>query len=131
MKNAGIEMIHAVSKITEEVKDTNIQNEPLMGVGVGIASGQVAVGILGGDRRRSFSVIGHRVNLAARLESQARPGELLVDVSTWEALGDPRLNFSLTDLWLKGLTRPVPAMSYFPLRTLQDNQRSRSLPNQR
>ncbi len=113
--HAGIDMIHEVSKIAATLGDSKFQDDPLMGLGVGIASGQVAVGILGGDRRRSFSVIGHRVNLASRLEGQARPGEILVDVASWEALQDSSLNFSLTDLWLKGLTRPVPAMSYFPL----------------
>jgi len=115
--NAGIEMIHEVSKIAEGMGASKFNNDSLMGLGVGVASGQVAVGILGGDRRRSFSVIGHRVNLASRLESQARPGEILVDVASWEALDDPAPDFSLTDLWLKGLTRPVPAMSHFPLRT--------------
>ncbi len=113
--HAGIDMIHEVSKIAATLGESKFQDDPLMGLGVGIASGQVAVGILGGDRRRSFSVIGHRVNLASRLEGQARPGEILVDVATWEALENAPLNFSLTDSWLKGLTRPVPAMSYFPL----------------
>jgi class 3 adenylate cyclase len=60
-------------------------------------------------------VIGHQANLAARLEGQARAGELLVDVATWEALEHGQEKFDLTDLWLKGLTRPVPAMSYFPV----------------
>ena len=110
-------MIKAVSEIADEVRETKTTKDSVMGLGVGVASGQVAVGILGGDRRRSFSVIGHRVNLASRLEGQARPGEILVDVASWEALEDPRLNFNLTDLWLKGLTRPVPAMSCFPIQT--------------
>ena len=114
---AGVEMIKAVSEIADEVRETKTTKDSVMGLGVGVASGQVAVGILGGDRRRSFSVIGHRVNLASRLEGQARPGEILVDVASWEALEDPRLTFNLTDLWLKGLTRPVPAMSCFPNQT--------------
>ena len=112
---AGIEMIEAVSEIATEIRETKAPKDSVMGLGVGVASGQVAVGILGGDRRRSFSVIGHRVNLASRLESQARPGEILVDVASWEALKNQGPKFNLTDLWLKGLTRPVPAMSYFPI----------------
>ena len=112
--SAGIEMIQAVSEIADQVRDSDTTIDSVMGLGVGVASGQVAVGVLGGDRRRSFSVIGHRVNLASRLEGQARAGEILVDVNSWEALDNPNLNFNLTDLWLKGLTRPVPAMSYFP-----------------
>ena len=119
--HAGIEMIQAVSEIADQVRANKSSNDSVMGLGVGVASGQVAVGVLGGDRRRSFSVIGHRVNLASRLEGQARPGEILVDVASWEALNSPSLNFTLTDLWLKGLTRPVPAMSYFPMKSRLDD----------
>ncbi len=107
----GTEMIERISEITAKSGDY----VSVMGLGVGIASGDVVVGILGNERRRSFTVIGHRVNLAARLEGQARAGELLIDVATWEALEHGRDKFDLTDLWLKGLTRPVPAMSYFPV----------------
>ena len=106
----GTEMIRRISEITT----SSGNNTSVLGLGVGIVSGDVVVGILGNERRRSFTVIGHRVNLAARLEGQARAGELLIDVSTWEALEGERDKFELTDLWLKGLTRPVPAMSYFP-----------------
>ncbi|MEM7466334.1 MAG: adenylate/guanylate cyclase domain-containing protein [Pseudomonadota bacterium] len=126
--NAGIDMIQAVAEIADGVKTASVHSDPLMGLGVGIASGQVAVGILGGDRRRSFSVIGHRVNLASRLESQARPGEILVDVATWEALENPTYHFNLTDLWLKGLTRPVPAMSLFPEQVITADPSSETFP---
>ena len=118
---AGIEMIEAVSEIADQIRESGTTNESVMGLGVGVASGQVAGGVLGGDRRRSFSVIGHRVNLASRLEGQARAGEILVDVASWEAMNGTNLNFNLTDLWLKGLTRPVPAMSYFPIRSDSSN----------
>jgi class 3 adenylate cyclase len=106
----GIEMIARIAEITGQQRNPS----SVAGLGVGIASGDVVVGSLGDDRRRSLTVIGHRVNLAARLEGQARPGELLVDVATWEGMSTGQELFSLTDLWLKGLTRPVPAMSYFP-----------------
>ena len=111
----GTEMIKRISELSAATGDYG----SVMGLGVGIASGDVVVGIVGNERRRSFTVIGHRVNLAARLEGQARPGELLIDVATWEALKHGQDKFDLTDLWLKGLTRPVPAMSYFPVRQAQ------------
>ena len=112
----GKEMITRISEITTGLPQGQGIQSSVLGLGVGIASGDVVVGILGNERRRSFTVIGHRVNLAARLEGQARPGELLIDVATWEGRGNGQDQFDLTDLWLRGLTRPVPAMSHFPLR---------------
>jgi adenylate cyclase len=110
----GCEMIRLVFDISTRLPATQNNASRVLGLGVGIATGEVVVGVLGNDRRRSFTVIGHRVNLAARLESQARVGELLIDVETWEGIDPKSYEFELTDLWLKGITRAVPAMSVFP-----------------
>ncbi len=77
------------------------------GIGVGIATGEVAVGVLGTAARRAFTVVGHRVNLAARLESSAEPGEILVDDATRDAAGAAADGFMPTRRSLKGLPAPV------------------------
>ncbi len=83
----------------------------VLGLGVGIASGQVAVGVLGSAARRSFTVIGHRVNLAARLESSADAGEVLLDEATYAAAGQHAGGFAEQTRTLKGLVRPVMVFS--------------------
>jgi len=55
---------------------------PSLGIGVGIASGPVALGIIGTHARRGFAAIGHHVNLAARLQGQAQAGEIVLDERT-------------------------------------------------
>jgi tetratricopeptide (TPR) repeat protein len=52
---------------------------------VGIASGASIAGLIG-SQRQSYTTIGDVVNLASRLEQTARPGEVLVDLATYDAI---------------------------------------------
>src|SRR4029079_10154351 len=49
------------------------------GVGVGVASGYVTVGVIGAASRLEYTAVGPAVNLAARLCSEALHGAILVD----------------------------------------------------
>ncbi len=79
-----------------------------LGVGVGIHTGDVEIGEFS-SFRSDFTAIGGAVNLAARLESQAAAGEILVSAETaarspaWTAGAGERL------LALKGFDQPVRA----------------------
>ena len=79
-----------------------------LGVGVGIHTGDVQIGEFS-SFRSDFTAIGGAVNLAARLESQAAAGEILISAETaaqapaFLAGAAPRL------LMLKGIEQPVQA----------------------
>lgn len=83
-----------------------------LGVGVGIATGPVVLGVLGSKDRRTLSVTGHSVNLAARLESQASPGQFLMDEGTYEALQGNRAAFRSRELDLKGMDNSITAYGW-------------------
>jgi adenylate cyclase len=55
---------------------------------IGLHSGFVVAGNIGSDRRMDYTVIGDAVNVAARLESTAGPGQILVSEATRAQLGD-------------------------------------------
>lgn len=52
----------------------------------GITSGTVFCGLIGGSSRADYTVLGDRVNLAARLMQLAEPGQVVVDQATWAGL---------------------------------------------
>jgi class 3 adenylate cyclase len=81
-----------------------------LGVGVGVASGFVTVGVIGAASRLEYAAVGPAVNLASRLCAEAAHGEVLVDSRTIELLGEgagrPELLLG-ESLQLKGFQRPV------------------------
>ena len=51
---------------------------------IGINSGPVVVGSIGDDLRMDYTAIGDTTNLAARMESMAHPGTILISKNTFE-----------------------------------------------
>lgn len=64
-------------------------------VGVGLASGTVARGTIGSEEHWELAVIGDPVNVAARLVSLARPGEVLMSGAVYHAV-ESKLQSELT-----------------------------------
>jgi adenylate cyclase len=55
---------------------------PSLRIGIGVNTGEVVAGCLGAKDRAEYSVIGHTVNLAARLNASAQPGQILLGSNT-------------------------------------------------
>lgn len=63
--------------------------ELTLGMGVGVASGRVTVGAVGGvSAGMEYTAVGPAVNLASRLCARAEHGEILIDERTAELSGD-------------------------------------------
>jgi class 3 adenylate cyclase len=84
--------------------------EPPVGIGVGVNRGEVIVGNIGSPRHLDYTVIGDSVNVASRLTSVARPGQVLVSAETLRDL-EPPAGIELTplgDVTVKGKDEPIP-----------------------
>ena len=56
--------------------------------GIGVNCGKAVVGNIGCEFRMDYTAIGDTVNTAARLESNAKPGQILISSDVYEALKD-------------------------------------------
>ena len=108
---AGLDIIEAVKSVKAP--------EPLQ-VRVGIATGKVVVGKAGNDASLPDHAVGETPNLAARLESLAKPGQIVISPSTSRLIGR---TFDLHDLGghvLKGIVEPVRATQVMGIATTDD-----------
>lgn len=65
--------------------DAALGGHPI-GLGIGIATGDAVVGNFGAADRMEYTAIGSPVNLAARLEKLAGPGQIVLDAATFAHL---------------------------------------------
>lgn len=98
---AGLALVEAVAALSAPTGDP-------LACRVGIATGLVVVGdLIGEGPAREEAVVGETPNLAARLQQEAGPGQVVVAESTRRLLG---ARFACEDLGrrgLKGIDRPV------------------------
>jgi class 3 adenylate cyclase len=101
--------IRAALSVTDAINAAPIRNERLQ-VRIGIATGLVIVGepIGNGDARQQ-TAIGETPNLAARLQSLAEPGGIVIDAVTRRQIGGLFECRDLGTVALNGLPDPVPA----------------------
>lgn len=68
----------------------SVEGLPDMGVGIGVNTGSVIAGTVGGAGRLEYTVVGDAVNVASRLQSEAEGGEIVAAASTVGAAVDVR-----------------------------------------
>lgn len=95
-----------MQRATEAVRD-NRDGWPHFRAGV--STGIAVVGNVGTEEQRSFAAIGDTTNLAARLQTAAVPGQVVVSDATAAALEDAYDFDGIGPLELKGKEQPVDA----------------------
>lgn len=107
---AGIEILAAVKQLNAQ---RLLCGEPPFVTGIGISTGEVAIGALGWANRSQHTVIGDAVNTAARLQACAKTfgcSTAVICQDTLSALYDRRHDFALRSIGsprLKGKSKKV------------------------
>lgn len=79
---------------------------PPLGMGIGVNTGTVIAGTLGGGGRLEYTVVGDAVNVAQRLQAESGAGEVLAAASTVAAAPGVRCEL-LGPVQVKGRREPV------------------------
>jgi len=95
----AVEMQNKIKRLNKERKK---RKKPEIFIGAGINKGMVVSGNIGSRDMMDYTVIGDTVNLAARLCSSAKPGEILVSLSVQENTKDKFDYIKLKPIKVKG-----------------------------
>lgn len=75
--------------------------------GIGINTGHAVIGNIGASFRMDYTAIGDTVNTAARLESNAKPGQIIISEAVYAKVQERVLVTSLGEINVKGKVKGV------------------------
>jgi len=101
--HAGLEIQRRMEDYREKLK----HNAPNFQMRVGINSGLVVVGNIGSDLHIEYLALGDAVNLAARLQSLAPPGKVVISNSIYQMISHVIDSDNLGLFTIKGKHEPV------------------------
>jgi adenylate cyclase len=103
---AAYRMVKKLRRIERKWKE---QGYPHIDIGIGLHSGEVAVGNMGSEKRFDYTVIGDVVNIASRLEglNKEYKTNIIISEATKQLLKKPAPLKSLGSVLVKGKTKPV------------------------
>jgi adenylate cyclase len=88
----------------EDVSNRNAtEGLPVLGMGIGIHTGEVVVGNIGSETRAKYGIVGSAVNETDRIQSLSKAGTVLISGQTHELLADSIVVGPKCEVGLKGL----------------------------
>jgi class 3 adenylate cyclase/predicted ATPase len=112
---AGLGMVEAIGQLNTRLEEEGLRPAPTqsrqrgvqLAVRLGVHTGLVVVGEVGGGTRQEQLALGETPNLAARLQGLAAPNTLVISATTFQLLGGFFACQPLGTPPLKGQTQPL------------------------
>ncbi len=112
---AGLEMQIALFEFNRDHSDPARAGFTLpaggLAHGIGLHTGEVCAGNIGGTKKMEFTVIGDVVNVANRIEGAAGRGQVFVSDTTWSTIAPRAFGFRLPPVSMKNVRQQPPVMS--------------------
>ncbi|MET0624362.1 MAG: adenylate/guanylate cyclase domain-containing protein [Pyrinomonadaceae bacterium] len=104
--SAAVQMQRRMEGINAQLRADGLAE---IAIGIGLHTGVATVGYIGSERRSEYTAIGDTVNLAARLEQNAAPGQILLSDAAARAAAGAGCEFRpRTPITVKNRVQPVP-----------------------
>jgi class 3 adenylate cyclase len=101
----AIEMQHRIASLNAKWRSAGIEHP--FRVRMGINTGFCNVGNFGSNDRMDYTIIGAEANLAARLQSIAEPGQIVISYEAYAFVRDSVVARALPPITMKGISREV------------------------
>ncbi len=101
----AMEMIAATHRLDRKWRESGI-GCPLQ-IRIGVNTGYCTVGDFGSQKRMDYTIIGHQVNLAARIQKAAAPDSILVSQETFALVREEVIAQEQAPIAVKGIHAPV------------------------
>ncbi|MBV9923870.1 MAG: GAF domain-containing protein [Acidobacteria bacterium] len=103
---AAVQMQRRMEDINAQLRAEGLAE---ISIGIGLHTGVATVGYIGSERRSEYTAIGDTVNLAARLEQNALPGQIILSEATARAAEGAGCGFNPREpITVKNRVQPVP-----------------------
>jgi class 3 adenylate cyclase len=117
---AALEMVSEVDEFARQLKaDRGIEFR----IRAGINSGPVLVGNVGSDLRYEYTALGDTMNVSARMEQAAEPGQVVITANTYRFVRDAFDVEDLGGISVKGKAEPVHAYRVIGLKAVRGRRR--------
>jgi len=117
---AALDMLDTAAQFAEELRRTQGLDFQIR---AGINTGPVVVGNVGSDLRYEYTALGDAMNTAARMQSAAQPGTVLMTENTYRLAREAFDVEDLGEIEVKGKAEPVHAYRVLGRRTLPGRKR--------
>ena len=113
LEDHAVMAVRAARDMRRALRELNQHREnhglPALRIGIGIHTGTVAAGMLGGTLQSEYTVIGDAVNVASRVEGLTKDYgvDVLISETTWAQLAEPRRGALLASAEIRGRKEPV------------------------
>jgi len=108
LQNDAEAAVRAAVNMQKSLDELNkISGKQPLSIGIGVHTGEAVVGFLGTERRMDYTAIGDTVNVAARLTSQAGPGQIVISTATYAHICREISCCPLSPMKLKGRDEPI------------------------